>query len=500
MTVGPAAIALNRFGLGARAGDRVPGDPRRWLLGQFADYQPLPPTLAAVPTSRQAIAMLADAYQARIEDRQLRRDQSGQPALAPSKQAPPAMTPAAKSPAAANAGAFRPVRDSYVDAIGARTNTALVSDTPFAERLVAFWSNHFALSVDRQEVIGLAGPFEVEAIRPHIFGRFSDMLMAVESHPAMLLYLDQAQSIGPDSMVAAQAAMRAQRAALGAAAPTAAKPKRGLNENLAREIMELHTLGVRSGYTQADVTEFARALTGWTVAGVRPAAALQGVAPGFVYTERFHEPGPCLIMGKLYRQTGEAQARAVLADLARNRATATHIATKLARHFAADDPPPALVARLTQAYLASDGDLSTIYRALIDAPEPWAVTSGKFRTPWLWGIAAMRACGIGSLPSRLASGLFDQLGQQIWKPGSPAGYDDIAASWAAPDALLRRVEAANRLASQAGGQAGMIDARALADRLFPQSLGPATRNAIAQADSPAQALALLLVSPEMMRS
>ena len=341
-------------------------------------------------------------------------------------------------------------------------------------------------------MVGLAGAFEVEAIRPHILGRFSDLLLAVESHPAMLLYLDQAQSIGPDSMVAERAALRAAR---GAAAP-GAKPKRGLNENLAREIMELHTLGVRSGYSQSDVTEFARALTGWTVAGIRPAAALEGMAPGFVFAECFHEPGPCLIMGKLYRQQGEAQARAVLADLAVHRATASHVATKLARHFVADDPPPTLVTRLTQAFLASDGDLPTVYRALIEAREPWTGTTSKFRTPWLWGVAALRACGTRWLPPRMASGLFEQLGQQIWKPGSPAGYDDIAASWAAPDALLRRVDAANRIAAQADP----IDARALADQLFPQALGDPTRSAIARAESPVQALALLLVSPEMMRS
>jgi uncharacterized protein (DUF1800 family) len=201
-------------------------------------------------------------------------------------------------------------------------------------------------------------------------------------------------------------------------------------------------------------------------------------------------------MGKRYAQQGEAQARAVLLDLAASPATAKHISTKLARHFAGDDPPPALVARLTKAYLASGGDLPAVYRALIESPEPWAPKPLKFKNPWEWSVSALRAVGSRELDPKMAAGVLRQLGQPTWQPGSPAGWDDIAASWAGPDALVRRVEVAQRIADKAGSS---VDARALAERLYPGSLGEGTRTAIARAESPAEGLALLLVSPEFVR-
>jgi uncharacterized protein (DUF1800 family) len=381
------------------------------------------------------------------------------------------------------------VRDQYLAFIGARVNASLVTPTPFLERLVHFWANHFAVSADKVTVIGLAGLLEFEAVRPHLLGKFGDMLLAVEQHPAMLLYLDQAQSVGPNSFAGERAA-RALR-----------PRKAGLNENLAREILELHTLGVRSGYSQADVTEFARALTGWTVDGLARGAFAYGLggtgnAGDFLFSERLHEPGPRTILGRTYGQAGDAQAQAVLADLAVHPATARHVATKLARHFAADDPPPGLVDRLTQAFLASGGDLPTLYRVLIDAPEVWNPASVKFRTPWDWSVAALRAVGSREIKPEPAAGLLRQLGQDVWKPGSPAGYDDIAQSWAGPDALVRRVEAAERIA---GRVPDAIDARQLAPKLLPDGLSAMTGQALARAESPGQGLALLLASPEFLR-
>jgi uncharacterized protein (DUF1800 family) len=273
----------------------------------------------------------------------------------------------------------------------------------------------------------------------------------------------------------------------------------GLNENLAREIMELHTLGVRTGYSQTDVTEFARALTGWTGSGLArgPARRLIGGMPGqFQFAEMMHEPGNRTIMGKRYPQAGEEQARAILLDLAASPATAKHLSTKLARHFAGDDPPPALVDRLSKAYLASGGDLPSVYRVLIESPETWSPRPLKFKNPWEWSISALRAIGIRDLEPQIAASVLKQLGQPTWQPGSPAGWDDIAASWAGPDALVRRVEVAQRLADRAGSG---VDARALAGKLFPESLSEPTRTAIARAESPAEGLALLLVSPEFVR-
>jgi uncharacterized protein (DUF1800 family) len=499
------SIALNRFGLGARPDEAVPADPRAWLRGQLRGFDPRPAAIAAAPARQEVAQQLADYYE-EIRAMGGKAGQRAQAAPAPRPQpasmstmpAMPGREPAGMAGQAMNdrlaglpptAQQFirKASRDYYLTSVAARTDAALTSPAPFVERLVHFWANHFAVSADKLQVIGLAGLLEFEAIRPHVLGRFEDMLVAVEQHPAMLLYLDQAQSVGPDSRLGARAAERGRKV--------------GLNENLAREIMELHTLGVRSGYSQADVTEFARALTGWTVDGLGRGPGARAIAGGgspgdFNFAEAIHQPGARTILGRTYDQQGLAQAKAVLADLAASPATARHIATKLARHFAADDPPPALVERLSAAWLKSSGDLPSVYRVLIEAPEVWNPPAAKFRTPWDWSVAALRAVGTRQLQGQAVAGLLTQLGQPVWRPGSPAGYDDVAASWAGPDALLRRVEAAERIASRA---AGIVDARALAPKLLPGSLSPATAQALARAESPGQGLALLLASPEFLR-
>ena len=459
------AVALNRFGLGGRQSEAVPSDPTGWLEAQLTRFDPRPALIANATGTRDLVTMLREAR----DGRRQKQEEAKAAGTDPKPREP------------GEQGLFRDLRDAYTAAVGARTDIALASETPFVERLVHFWSNHFAISVDKVAVLGFGGAFEFEAIRPHVLGKFSDMLNAVERHPAMLLYLDQAESIGPESPLAQRAAQRGR--------------ERGLNENLAREILELHTLGVRTGYSQADVTEFARALTGWTVGGLAKQPLLRGPGPGFWFAGMIHQPGSRTIMGKRYGQQGEAQAQAVLDDLAHHPATARHIATKLARHFAADDPPAALVARLEQEFLRSDGDLKSLYRVLIASPEVWS-GAPKFRTPWDWTLAALRATGVKALPGRTAAGAFQQLGQAIWKPGSPAGYDDTAPSWAGPDALYRRVEVSQRIAERT---APGVDARKLADQLFPDSLSESTRQAITRAESGPQALALLLASPEMMR-
>lgn len=450
-----AAIALNRFGLGAGRDEAPPADPQRWLLSQFERYETLP--AAWQPVARTP-ALLQDLLE---QQRAVRQAADGEKR-------------------AARQAYRRDARDEYLTAVGARAASALQTPAPFVERLVHFWANHFAVSIDKIAVVGLAGALEADAIRPHVLGRFEDLLLAVVRHPAMLLYLDQANSIGPDSIAGMRAAGRQQLR------------RRGLNENLAREILELHTLGARSGYTQADVTEFARALTGWSI------PALQGDdgRAAFVYRPAVHQPGARTLLGRSYAEGGEEQARAILHDLATAPATARHIATKLARHFVADDPPAALVQRLADAFLGSGGDLPTVYRALVASPEAWQPRLAKFKSPWEWAVSSLRALGRREVPPMQMANLMNQLAQPVWRPGSPAGYDDLAATWAAPDALVRRVEVAQRLALQAGDT---VDARALAPRLLPGVLGDATATAIARAESPASGLALLLVSPEFLR-
>ncbi|MEJ6008602.1 DUF1800 domain-containing protein [Novosphingobium aquae] len=481
--MGDVEIALNRFGLGWKAGEAPPANPRRWLVDQIARYDPAPAGIAALPRTPEQIGKLAALQTARTERRQDRAEAANEPA--PKAMTQPAMESRAtpSSQPRPEAQLLKPLRDSYVQAAGARMAQAVATDTPFMERLVAFWSNHFAVSIDKGTVIGLAGTFENEAIRPNVNSKFSDLLFAAVRHPAMLLFLDQAQSIGPNSLLG----QRAQR--------RGAERKPGINENLAREIMELHTLGVHSGYTQADVTEFAKALTGTTVTGLGRLARLLPYDSGrAAFVEQLHEPGARTVMGKKYAQAGEAQGRAILNDLAAHPATARHVATKLARHFAADHPPPALVARLEQVYLKTGGDLPSLYRALVESPEPWSNPGAKFRQPWEWLVAVQRATGL-VIPAQGGQFSLNQLGQPTWRPGSPAGWDDLAASWAAPDALLRRVELANRYSRNLA----TIDSRTLAPRLFPESLSEGTRTAVARADSGQQALALLLVSPEMLR-
>jgi uncharacterized protein (DUF1800 family) len=271
----------------------------------------------------------------------------------------------------------------------------------------------------------------------------------------------------------------------------------GLNENLGREIMELHTLGVRSGYTQADVTEFARALTGWSATGIGPGGRLDDGAPGsFAFRPQLHEPGTRTILGKTYAQQGENQARAAMIDFAAAPQTATHIATKLARHFAGDNPPQPMIDRLAAAFTRGKGDLPTLYAALIDSPEAWSPQPLKFKTPWEWTISSLRGLGRGEIGKMQVASIQTQLGQPVWKPGAPAGWDDTAASWAAPDTLLRRVEFAQQLVAPVGDQ---VDARQLGPKLIPASFSPATTDQIGRAESPGSALALLLVSPDFLR-
>src|SRR5438067_968291 len=280
-------IALNRFGLGARPDEQPPTDPKYWLLEQLGRFEPRPQALAQVPARAQVGNQLADY----LAEQQMagRAKRQLQPASMPTTgmpQQPPQQADAQADPI--KRFLRQSIREDYLVMNSARLASALTTENPFAERLVHFWANHFAVSVDKLPVIGLAGLLEFEAIRPHVLGKFSDMLLAVEQHPAMLVYLDQAQSIGPNSPAGVRAAMRGGK-------------QRGLNENLAREIMELHTLGVRTGYSQADVTEFARALTGWTVSGIGrgPAARFIGGQPGqFQFADAVHEPGERSCMGK----------------------------------------------------------------------------------------------------------------------------------------------------------------------------------------------------------
>lgn len=492
-----ASIAINRFGYGfsarSGAGNGVAGDPQRFLLRQMDAFDPAPGAIATRLGSRAKTGEMIELL------RRLRQDTRAMAAI--DEPAASAMAPTVagemtrqEARAAALEGLPPEYREKLIEArrmladdIAVRVNLAVASPTPLAERLVHFWSNHFSVAVGKPGTQFEAGPHEFTAIRPHVFGRFADMLKAAVLHPAMLIYLDQFQSIGPNSPFI----QRRERRGGG----DQQRP-RGLNENLAREVLELHTLGVGGGYSQDDVAELARALTGWTVPGIgRAARFAQSQTTGAAFVALAHEPGTRRVLGRSYAAGEAKQALAILDDLAMHPATARHIATKFARHFAGDTPPPALVTRLEADFISTGGDLASLTRTLIAAPEAWTPGPVKFRAPFEWLVAALRLTGAEALPAQRIVGALTQLGQAPWGAPSPAGYDDVAASWAGPDALVRRVEMAERLARNVS-QDGVI---ARAEAAFPGALGEPTLTQLQRAESGSQAFALLLVSPEMMR-
>jgi uncharacterized protein (DUF1800 family) len=357
----------------------------------------------------------------------------------------------------------------------ARLQRAVQADCGITERLVAFWSNHFCISASKGELARMwAGAFEREAIRPHVLGRFADMLKAVEQHPAMLFFLDNQQSLGPDS-----------RAGLNR--------KRGLNENLAREIMELHTLGVGGGYTQDDVTSLARIITGWTFVGRQ---GKLGVPGSFAFNANAHQPGPQQLLGKTYQDNGVAQGEAALADIARHPSTAKFIATKFVRHFVADDPPPALVAQIETVFRKTDGDLKAMTLALVDADAAWSAPMSKIRSPYEFLVAGGRLLArVPEDPGPYLNAL-GALGQPLWTPAGPNGFADTNAAWAAPEGMKLRLDISAQLASRIGNT---IDPRELLDEVAADAASAETRRAIERAETRQQALALLLMSPEFQR-
>ena len=362
-----------------------------------------------------------------------------------------------------------PGQQIYLNEVKARIDAALKAEIGFVERLVWFWSNHFCISADK--IQSMSGAYEREAIRPHVLGRFAGMLQAVESHTAMLFYLDNTASMGPNSIAGINRT-------------------RGLNENLAREILELHTLGVRTGYTQDDVVSFANVLTGWTLI---PAGDNPEHGGNFTFNRRLHEPGPKKIMDKVYEDAGVEQGRAVLRDLAGHPSTATHVATKLVRHFIADEPPQVLIDRLAEIFRESAGDLKEVAKALVSSPEAWALPRSKLKRPSEWVISMVRAAGAQADPAQFTNGQ-TSLGEPMWRPPSPRGYADDEATWI--DGMGQRLDIANIFAERI---ANSVDPRFVMETVLGSTLSAETTQAVVRAESRQQALALLFMSAEFQR-
>ncbi len=474
-----AAIAANRFGLGARPGDLdlMGSDARGWLEAQL--HGPAPLLQAA--GLRASADILKDAAALRQQIQALRRhaplgaDTAAATATTPASTASEALAAIMRLPAL-----YRPV---YLAEVQARLRNAVASERPWVERLVYFWSNHFAVSVDKLAVLGIAGSLEREAIRPHVLGNFRELLLAVEQHPAMLLYLDNQRSVGPTSVLAQRAARRERTL--------------GLNENLAREILELHTLGVDAGYTQADVTSFAKVLTGWSLGGGEGAGPMQaGVTGEFLFRPLLHEPGAQTVFHRRYDQAEQAQGRAVLNDLALASPTARHIATKLARHFIADDPPPEAVARIAKAFERSGGDLPQVYRALIACEQAWQTPLAKYKTPQDYVISIYRGLQLPVADGPRSIGAFNLLGQRPFGPGSPAGWPDRSDDWDGASALMKRIEFADSVAQRLGGTRAIAE---LGAQLLGSNYSDETRVSLQRSASDAQAMTLLLTAPEFLR-
>ncbi|HEV3500786.1 MAG TPA: DUF1800 family protein, partial [Bradyrhizobium sp.] len=460
-----ALVALNRFGFGARGGAsgdfvNAASDPRGFVKAELARPNGV---LLEVPGLQSTPVLAKQIFEYQFEQQQAREAAAKSGAATPTEGPPaqgtpetrpqrrslssialeispkePAMQSAAKNgdnatmapgQAAPNPAtqpnAVKPpqqplnvIQKTFRAEALARLQRATLAECGFAERLVVFWSNHFCISANKGGLARMwAGSFEREAIRRHVLGRFGDMLRAVEQHPAMLFFLDNQQSLGPDSRAGQNR-------------------NRGLNENLAREIMELHTLGVGGGYTQDDVTALARVITGWTFAGRQGQLGDPG---SFVFNANAHQPGPQQVMGKIYEANGVAQGEAVLADIARHPSTAKFVATKFARHFVADDPPPALVARLQDTFTKTDGDLMALSNTLVDSDEAWQAPLTKVRSPYEFLVASGRLLArIPEDPGRYLGGL-NVLGQPLWSPAGPNGFPDTNAAWAAPEGMKLRL-------------------------------------------------------------
>ncbi|MBT9504412.1 MAG: DUF1800 domain-containing protein [Burkholderiaceae bacterium] len=458
-----AALAAHRFGLGAPTLEGIGADPRAWLLAQIGPADS--PWGVSLPTALDGLRLQRAFYR---ERRNTRVD-----------DAKPAEQQFAEH--------FRATVDADVQS---RLLTAVQSQRPFNERLTLFWANHFTVSMAKAPVRGLVGAFEREAIRPHVGGSFEAMLKAAVTHAAMLRYLDNAASAGPNSRLA----LRRSRRAVPAEGEMRAARVTGLNENLAREVLELHTLGVQGGYSQSDVTALAAVLTGWRVAD--PQRLDDKDVSASYFDPSWHEPGSKTVLGKRYAEGPQALDQ-VLRDLTLHPSTARFVATKLARHFVGDQPPPALVDRLAQSFQRSGGQLPALYQTLVTAPEAWAPQQTKLKTPEEFVISSARLLGLGeALPVRSRDGGIAQMGQRVQAAPSPAGWPDRADQWLGPEAIWKRVEWASRLAGRLGSR---VDARHLAGSSLGPLLSGSTAQQIARAADGPQALTLLLMSPEFQR-
>lgn len=463
MTTIAAHHASNRFGLGARPGelDAIGADPRGWLHAQLAAGPRSNPHPTAIAPSHETLAAFLREFH-RMRD--LKKSAQRNADDVQKREMLDEMRAALKNA----------LTRTRFEQLAARMRISLETAEPFRERLVHFWSNHFSVSTaaGKRLIVASCAAFETEAVRRHLDGHFADMLVAVEQHPVMLAYLDNLRSMGPNSKAARR------------------RGARGLNENLAREILELHTLGVDGGYSQEDVTALARMITGWTIADGRRSPGKPGT---FAFVEAMHEPGSQRLLGRAYPEDGVSQAERALSDLATHPSTARFIATKLVRHFVADDPPPAAVKHVANVFRASDGHLPSVHAALVDLEPSWEPASRKLKTPNELVVSALRGLDFDELPAKPVLGSLELLGQFPFTAPSPAGWPDLAEHWGSPNALLQRIDWSTQVATRIGSSRSP---RALIGHMSHPTQGEAVRVSVERAASASQAIALLLGGPD----
>lgn len=442
----PWIIAQNRFGYGAlQSGDEpVNKDVKNWLKSGLT----VPQFNPQLPSSNDVARQLHDFGVLKKTAKENKRELTKM-----EKSLPKDLQ-------------FRFLEDSF--------HQTLSSPNSVNWRLLDFFSNHFSVTSQNAVLRALAPTLEREAIAPYLFGQFEDMLIAVAQHPAMLIYLNNERSFGPNSIYG--------------------KRGKGLNENLAREILELHTLGVNGGYQQADVLALAKGITGWSVANLK-----KEPNPGFIFRDKGHEPRVQKLLGKTYSEQGIEQGKAMLRDLARHPATGRHICTKLAQHFIQDEPPSSLIDRLLSVWRQSSGNLHAVMVALIETEEAWLPSLRKYKSPRDWVFSVARLFNIRKEEGKPLSAnrlyyVLKQLGQAPFNAGSPAGYPDTESAWLGASALMSRVDIASSAAARY-----KVNAESLLKVSLANTASELTYNSVLRAESRQQAAILLLLSPEFLR-
>lgn len=460
-----AVIAVNRFGLGAKPGEleKAVKDPIKYTLSQLQTIS----FEDKLPSSNEVLKAIV-LYR---EEKKGQKEQSKKAPEAANTMLENSMNDGDEAMMSAKQDPVKKLQKYPRQALRAFSVShaiqAVQSENSVSWRLLDFFSNHFSVSASGLDMAGLAATLEREAIAPNLLANFEDMLLAVTKHPAMLLYLNNERSFGPNSRIAQ-------------------RTQKGMNENLAREILELHTLGVDGGYSQADVIELAKGITGWSFQMPK-----KNKPSGFIYRAQGHEPGPRTLLGKTYNQSGVKQGEAMLKDLANHPNTIKHISYKLARHFISDNPAPALVNKIEQAWQQSGGNLKAVMTALISAEEAWHIAAEKFKTPREFVLSTLRALDLNNVDPKKLYNSFTVLGQQPYNAGSPAGFSDVKEDWNGSSALMARINWANTVAAMA-----KINTEQVLKNSFANTMDTHSYKVISRAESRKQGLTLLLMSPE----